>query len=92
MAKEEKFRVEKFKCQNFQLWKMKMEDYLYQKDLYLSLNKKAKKQTNMKDEEWDILEKKALETIRLCLAALVDFNISSEKTTKDLMKKISFAI
>jgi hypothetical protein len=30
-----KVRVEKFNVQNYQLWKMQMEDYLYQKDLFL---------------------------------------------------------
>jgi hypothetical protein len=35
-----KFRMEKFNDQNYQLWKMKMEDYLYQKDLFLPLGGK----------------------------------------------------
>ena len=51
MAEEGKFRVGKCNGQNFQLWKMQMEDYLYQKDLYLPLNGKAKNLTSMKDEE-----------------------------------------
>jgi len=89
MAEEGKFRVKKYNGQNFKLWKMQMEDYLYQKDLYFLLNGKAKKSASMKDEEWEILDRKALGTIRLCLAASVAFNISSEKTTKDLMKKLS---
>jgi hypothetical protein len=37
MEKDGKFRVEKFNDQNYQLWKMQMEDYLYQKDLFLPL-------------------------------------------------------
>jgi hypothetical protein len=47
-----------------------------------------KKSTTMKDEEWEVLDRKALGMIRLCLAASVDFNISKEKTTKDLMKAL----
>ena len=43
----------------------------------------------MKDEEWEILDRKAQGTIRLCLAVSVAFNISSENTTKDLMKKLA---
>jgi len=89
MAEEGKFRVEKFNGQNFQLWKMQMEDYLYQKDIYLLLNGIEKKPASMKDEEWEILDRKALGTIWLCLAASMAFNISSEKTTEDLMKKFS---
>ena len=75
MAEEGKFRVEKFNGQNYQLWKMQMEDYLYQKDLYLLLGEKLKQSTTMKDEEWEVLDRKALGTIRLCLDSSVDFNI-----------------
>jgi hypothetical protein len=85
MSEDGKFRVKKFNGQNYQLWKMQMEDYLYQKDLFLPLSGVAKKPAAMKDEEWEILDRKALGTIRLSLAASVAFNISKEKTTKDLM-------
>ena len=85
MAEEGKFKVEKFNGQNFQLWKMQMEDYLYQKDLYVPLDGKAKKPAAMTDVEWKILDRKALETVRLCLAASVAFNISKETTTEGLM-------
>eukprot|EP00253_Pinus_taeda_P025835 PITA_25835 len=52
MAKDGKFRVEKFSGQNFSLWKMQMEDYLYQKDLYLPLGEKTNMPTgvNFDDE------------------------------------------
>jgi hypothetical protein len=59
MSEGGKFRVKKFNSQNYQLWKMHMEDYLYQKDLFLPLGGIAKKPTAMKDEEWEILDKKA---------------------------------
>jgi hypothetical protein len=85
MSEDGKFRVKKFNGQNYQLWKMHMEDYLYQKDLFLPLGGVAKKLTAMKDEEWEIFYRKALGTIRLSLAVLVAFNISKEKTMKDLM-------
>ena len=75
MVEEGNFRVEKFNDQNYQLWKMQMEDYLYQKDLYLSLGGKSKQPMTMKDEEWEVLDKKALRTIWLCPASLVAFNI-----------------
>jgi hypothetical protein len=85
MSEDGKFRVEKFNGQNYQLWKRQMEDYLYQKDLFLPLSGVAKKTTAMKDEEWEILDRKALGTIRLSLAVSMAFNISKEKTTKGLM-------
>jgi hypothetical protein len=68
---------------------MQMEDYLYQKDLFLPLSGVAKKPAAMKDEEWEILDRKALGTIRLSLATSVAFNISKEKTTKDLMDALA---
>ena len=42
MVENGKFRVEKFNGQNFPLWKMQMEYYLYQKDLYLPLSGKKR--------------------------------------------------
>jgi hypothetical protein len=89
MAEDGKFRVEKFNGQNYQLWKMQMEDYLYQKDLFLPLGGIEKKSMTMKDEEWEVLDRKALGTIRLSLAASVAFNISKEKTTKELMDALA---
>jgi hypothetical protein len=85
MSEDGKFRVEKFNGQNYQLWKMQMEDYLYKKDIFLPLGEVAKKSTAIKDEEWEILEKKALGTIWLSLAMSMAFNISKEKIMKDLM-------
>ena len=89
MLEDEKFRVEKFNDQNYQLWEMQMEDYLYHKDLFLPLSGVAKKLAAMKDEEWEILDRKALGMIRLSLAASVAFNISREKTTKGLMDALA---
>jgi hypothetical protein len=62
-----------------------MEGYLYQKDLFLPLGGIEKKLTAMNDEEWEVLDKKELGTIRLSLTRSVAFNISKEKTTKEQM-------
>ena len=51
MLEDGKFRVEKFNSQNYQLWKMQMKDYLYQKDLFLPLGRVEKKSMAMKDEK-----------------------------------------
>jgi hypothetical protein len=85
MAEDAKFKVEKFNDQNYQLWKMKIEDYLYQKDLFLPLGRITNKTMAMKDEEWEFLDRKKLGMIWLSLTTSMDFNISKEKTTKDLM-------
>ena len=66
-----------------------MEDYLYQKDLYLPLGGKSNKPTSMTDEEWAIIDRKALGTIQLCLVAVIAFNISKEKTMVDLINALA---
>ena len=66
-----------------------MEGYLYQKDLLLPLGGIEKKPTATKDEEWEIIDRKALWTIGLSLATSVAFNISKEKTTKGLMDALA---
>eukprot|EP00253_Pinus_taeda_P024818 PITA_24818 len=68
---------------------MQMEDYLYQRDLYLPLRRKIKKSMSMTDTEWDILDRKALGTIWLCLGVSVAFNISKETTTQGLMSALA---
>ena len=89
MVEEAKFRVEKFNDQNFPLWKMQMEYYLYQKYLYLPLSGKEKKSAAMTDAEWNILDRKALRTVWLCLAASIAFNILKETTTEVLMQTLA---
>ena len=89
MANEGKLRVDRFNGQNFQLWKMQMEDYLYQKDLWKLLEGKTKNQRSMSNDEWDLLDIKALGSIRLCLAPSVAFNITKAKTTEYLMKTLA---
>jgi len=56
MGEDGRFMVEKFNSQNYQLWKMQMEYYLYQRDLYLPLNRKTKKPMSMTDTKWNILD------------------------------------
>ena len=89
MADDGKFRVEKFNGQNFSLWKMQMEDCLYQKYLYLPLSGKTNKLMTMRDTKWDILDRKALGIVWLCLVASVAFNISKETTTKGFIKALA---
>ena len=42
----------------------------------------------MKDEEWEVLDRKALGTIWLFLASSMAFNISKEKTTEGVMSAL----
>ena len=88
MAEEGKFRVEKFNVQNYQLWKMQIEDYLYEKELYASLGGKEKQPTTIKDEEWEVLDRKSLGTIWLYLVSSMDFNILKEKKIEGVMSAL----
>ncbi|KAK3037118.1 hypothetical protein RJ639_031537 [Escallonia herrerae] len=65
---------------------MQVEDYLYQKDLYLLLM--GKKPEAMNACEWAILDRKALATVRLSLTPQVAFNISKEKIIVAVMKAL----
>jgi len=88
MALEEgKVRIEKFDGSDFGFWKMQIEDYLYQKKLYLPLT--GQKPTDMEQSDWDLLDRQTLDVIRLILAKNVVFNIMNENTTVYLMKALS---
>jgi hypothetical protein len=50
---------------------------------------RSSKEASGQDEEWEILDRKALGTIRLSLVASVAFNILKEKTTKGLMDALA---
>ena len=43
----------------------------------------------MLDEDWDILDRKALGIIRLCLAQSVIFNITKAKKIEELMETLA---
>jgi hypothetical protein len=78
--------MEKFNGTNFELWKLKMEDLLIDRDLWVAVS--GTKPIGMKDEEWVVLERKVRSLIRLCLVDLVLLNVSEEKTTTTLWKKL----
>ncbi|KHN06020.1 Retrovirus-related Pol polyprotein from transposon TNT 1-94, partial [Glycine soja] len=78
---------EKFDGKDFSFWKMQIEDYLYQKKLYQPLSRD--KPNDMRQEEWNLLDRQALGVIILTLAKNIAFNIVNEKTTAGLMKVLS---
>ena len=61
VVEEIKVKIEKFNGVDFGFWKMQIEDYLYQKNLYQPLL--GEKPESMKKEEWDILDRQALGVI-----------------------------
>ena len=50
---------------------------------------KTKQPMTMKDEEWEVLDRKELGTILLCLALSVAFNILKEKTMEGVMSALA---
>lgn len=88
-SEEGKQRIDKFDGSDFAYWKTQIEDYLYQKDLYRPLLGKEKgKKTGECNEDWDVLDRKALGVIRLSLSKSVTHNILKEKTTEELMEAL----
>ena len=99
-SKKDSHKIEKFDGMNFSFWKMQMEDYLYQKDLHWPIKEKPATMTdadwskkrmpkNMDEEEFELLDRKALGAIRLSLTKQVAFNVKDQLTAKDLMKTLS---
>ncbi|KAE8660039.1 hypothetical protein F3Y22_tig00116959pilonHSYRG00493 [Hibiscus syriacus] len=86
-ADEGKVKIEKFDGADFGFWKMQIEDFLYQKNLYQPLL--GKQPEGMKNEDWALLDRQALGVIRLTLSRNVAFNIAKEKTTASLMVALS---
>ncbi|MCO5569011.1 hypothetical protein L7F22_022717 [Adiantum nelumboides] len=85
MAKEGKLKIDKFNGKIYQHWKMQIENYLCNKDLYMPLEGYKMKPSTMTDKAWKVLDRKALGAIHLCLASSVAFNIAEQKTTEELM-------
>lgn len=62
MVEDSKYpKVNKFDNQNFEIWKMQIENYIYQKDLYLPLLGPEEKSDDK--EDWELLDKKVLSII-----------------------------
>jgi hypothetical protein len=59
--------MDKFNGSNFELWKLKMEDMLVDRDLWDAVSSSTKPQTTSQ-EDWDKVDRKAKGLIRLCLA------------------------
>eukprot|EP00253_Pinus_taeda_P017377 PITA_17377 len=86
MVSSRKIKIEKFNGQSFELWKLKMEDLLVDKDQWIAVDP-GTKPTGV-DEEWKKLDRKAKSTIRLCVLDSVLLNVSGEATEKALWDKL----
>ena len=87
MASGGKIEIDKFNGHSFELWKLKMEDLLVDKDQWIVVDP-GTKPTTMSDEDWKKLDRKAKSTIRLCVSDSVLLNVSGEATTNNLWEKL----
>ena len=88
MASGGKIEIEKFNGQSFELWKLKMEDLLVDKDQWIAVDP-GTKPTAMSDEDCKKLDRKAKSTIRLCVSDSVLLNVSGKATAKTLWDKLT---
>jgi hypothetical protein len=87
MERNSKMEIEKFNGKRFELWKLKMEDLLVDKDQWIAVDP-GTAPTGTSVDDWKKMDRKAKSTIRLCLSDSVLLNVSEEATTKDLWEKL----
>ena len=83
MASSSRVEIEKLNGQNFELWKLKMEDFLVDKEQWASMDLGTKHAT-MSTDDWENLDRKARSMIFLCLSDSVLLNVSGEDFAKKL--------
>ena len=76
------FEVGKFNGKrNFVLWQKKVKALLVQQGLHKTLQSKSTKPAGTSNEDWEEIDLKAANTIQLCLANEMTFNVMDEETT-----------
>ena len=74
MASNSRVEIEKFNGQNFELWKLKMENLLVDKEQWVAMDP-CTKSIAMSKEYWDKWDRKGRSMIHLCLSYSVLLNI-----------------
>ena len=62
MVRTSRIKIEKFNGHNFELWKLKMEDLLVDREQWIVVDP-GTKPTATSQEDWDKLERRARSTI-----------------------------
>ena len=82
--------VEKFSGTNFEMWNLKMEDLLVDRDLWDAVDEKKFRPTDPSlAKKYDVIDRKAISFIRLCLVDFILINVHEEPIGKRLWKKLS---
>jgi hypothetical protein len=87
MVSNSRIEIEKFNGQNFELWKLKIEYLLVDREQWTTVCP-GTMPTGMSMEEWEKLERRERSMIRLCLADSVLLNVSGEDLAKKLWDKL----
>jgi hypothetical protein len=87
MASNSKMEIEKFNEKIFELWKLKMEYLLVDRDQWITVDP-GTAPTRTSADDWKKTDRKEKSTIRLCLSDSVLLNVSEEATAKDLWEKL----
>jgi hypothetical protein len=87
MASNSKMEINKFNGKSFELWKLKMEDPLVDRDQWIMVDL-GTAPTGTSADDWKELDQKAKRTIQLCLYNSILLNVSEEATCKYLREKL----
>ena len=87
MASNSRIEIEKFNGLNFELWKLKIEDILIDREKW-EVVCPGTIPTSMSMEEWEKLERRARSRIQCFLVYLVLLNVSCEYLAKKLWDKL----
>ncbi|MCO5569739.1 hypothetical protein L7F22_023454 [Adiantum nelumboides] len=88
---KEEYFIRKFDGNNFTIWKERMKDVLTNKCLSKPLKEQRAEGDGYTQAQWNLLDAKAMATIRLHLAKSVFFTLIGKMTTKDLWDSLCSA-
>jgi hypothetical protein len=87
MARSSRIEIEKFNGHNFELWKLKLEYLLVDREKWTTICP-GTHLIGMITEEWEKIERREISTIWICLADSVLLNVSVLDSTKKLWDKL----
>jgi hypothetical protein len=87
MESSSRIEIEKFNGHNFELWKLKMEYLLVDREQWVIVDP-GTISMGMSKEYWEKLKRKERSMIQLCLVDSVLLNVSGEDTAKKLWDKL----
>lgn len=78
----------KLTSSNYSIWKPRMEDILYCKELYQPLQNEGTKPTGKSDDDWNVMNRKTVGQIRQWIDQSVFHHVAQETVAYTLWKKL----